>query len=38
MKDWHDIFGGPALPLSATNHRASSMSFLYNIKISGGYR
>jgi branched-chain amino acid transport system substrate-binding protein len=28
MKDWHDIFGGPALSLSATNHHASNQSFL----------
>jgi branched-chain amino acid transport system substrate-binding protein len=28
MKDWHDIFGGPALSLSPTNHHASSQSFL----------
>jgi branched-chain amino acid transport system substrate-binding protein len=28
MKNWHDIFGGPALSLSATNHHASSQSFL----------
>jgi branched-chain amino acid transport system substrate-binding protein len=28
IKDWHDIFGGPALSLSATNHHASNQSFL----------
>jgi branched-chain amino acid transport system substrate-binding protein len=28
MHDWHDIFGGPPLSLSATNHHASSQSFL----------
>ena len=28
MKDWHDIFGGPPLSLSATNHHASNQSFL----------
>jgi branched-chain amino acid transport system substrate-binding protein len=28
MKDWHDIFGGPALSMSPTNHHASSQSFL----------
>ena len=28
MTDWHDIFGGPALTMSPTNHHASSQSFL----------
>jgi branched-chain amino acid transport system substrate-binding protein len=28
MQDWHDIFGGPALSMSTTNHHASSQSFL----------
>ena len=28
MKDWHDIFGGPPLSLSATDHHASNQSFL----------
>jgi branched-chain amino acid transport system substrate-binding protein len=28
MKDWHDIFDGPPLSLSPTNHHASSQSFL----------
>jgi branched-chain amino acid transport system substrate-binding protein len=28
MRDWHDIFGGPALSLSPTDHHASSQSFL----------
>ncbi|WP_428483781.1 ABC transporter substrate-binding protein [Rhodopila sp.] len=28
MKDWRDIFDGPPLSLSATNHHASSQSFL----------
>ncbi|HEY0185435.1 MAG TPA: ABC transporter substrate-binding protein [Rhodopila sp.] len=28
MRDWHDVFGGPALSLSPTNHHASSRSFL----------
>lgn len=28
MTDWHDIFGGPALSMSPTNHHASSQSFL----------
>ena len=32
MKDWHDIFGGPALSMSATNHHASSSSFLSVVK------
>ena len=32
MRDWHDIFGGPPLSLSATNHHASSQSFLSVVK------
>ena len=32
MTDWHDIFGGPPLSLSATNHHASSKSFLSVVK------
>jgi branched-chain amino acid transport system substrate-binding protein len=32
MKDWHDIFGGPALTMSPTNHHASSQSFLSVVK------
>jgi branched-chain amino acid transport system substrate-binding protein len=32
MKDWHDIFGGPALSMSPTNHHASSQSFLSQVK------
>ncbi|WP_428530607.1 ABC transporter substrate-binding protein, partial [Rhodopila sp.] len=32
MRDWHDIFGGPALSLSPTNHHASSQSFLSVVK------
>jgi branched-chain amino acid transport system substrate-binding protein len=32
MKDWHDIFGGPALSMSPTNHHASSQSFLSVVK------
>ncbi len=28
IKDYHDIFGGPAMGFSATNHQASSKSFL----------
>ena len=32
MKDWHDIFGGPALSMSPTDHHASSQSFLSIVK------
>ena len=32
MKDWHDVFGGPALSLSPTNHHASNRSFLSVVK------
>jgi branched-chain amino acid transport system substrate-binding protein len=32
MKDWHDIFGGPALSMSPTNHHASSQSFLSQVR------
>jgi branched-chain amino acid transport system substrate-binding protein len=32
MKDWHDIFGGPALSLSPASHHASSQSFLSVVK------
>jgi len=32
MKDWRDIFDGPRLTLSATNHHASSQSFLSVVK------
>ena len=32
MHDWHDIFNGPPLSLSATNHHASSQSFLSVVK------
>ena len=32
MHDWRDIFGGPALSLSPTNHHASSQSFLSVVK------
>ena len=32
MQDWHDVFGGPALSLSPTNHHASSQSFLSVVK------
>jgi len=32
MKDWRDIFSGPPLSLSATNHHASNQSFLSVVK------
>lgn len=32
MKDWHDIFEGPPLSLSATDHHASNQSFLSVVK------
>jgi branched-chain amino acid transport system substrate-binding protein len=32
MKDWTDIFDGPPLSLSPTNHHASSQSFLSVVK------
>jgi branched-chain amino acid transport system substrate-binding protein len=32
MKDWRDIFDGPLLSLSPTNHHASSQSFLSVVK------
>lgn len=32
MKDWRDIFDGPPLSLSATDHHASSQSFLSVVK------
>jgi branched-chain amino acid transport system substrate-binding protein len=32
MTDWRDIFDGPRLTLSATNHHASSQSFLSVVK------
>ena len=32
MKDWRDIFGGPPLSLSATDHHASNQSFLSVVK------
>ena len=32
MKDWKDIFEGPALSLSPTSHHASSQSFLSVVK------
>ena len=32
MKDWRDIFEGPPLSLSPTNHHASNQSFLSVVK------
>jgi branched-chain amino acid transport system substrate-binding protein len=32
MNEWHDIFGGPPLSMSPTNHHASSQSFLSQVK------
>lgn len=32
MKDWRDLFEGPALSLSPTNHHASSQSFLSQVR------
>jgi branched-chain amino acid transport system substrate-binding protein len=32
MKDWRDIFGGPALSMSPASHHASSQSFLSVVK------
>ena len=32
MKDWRDIFEGPPLSLTATNHHASNQSFLSVVK------
>lgn len=32
MNDWHDIFGGPALSMSPSNHHASNQSFLSVVK------
>ena len=31
-KDWHDIFGGPPLTITPTNHHASNQSFLSVVK------
>ena len=31
MKDWHDIFEGPPLSLTSTNHHASNQSFLMEV-------
>jgi branched-chain amino acid transport system substrate-binding protein len=32
MRDWRDIFGGPPLSLSSTDHHASNQSFLSVVK------
>ena len=32
IKDWHDIFGSPAMTFSATKHQGSSESFLCVVK------
>jgi len=32
MTDWRDIFDGPRLTLTPTNHHASSQSFLSVVK------
>ena len=32
MQDFHDIFDGPTLSMSPTNHHASSRSFLSVVK------
>jgi branched-chain amino acid transport system substrate-binding protein len=32
IKDWHDIFGSPAMSFSATKHQGSSESFLCVVK------
>ena len=32
MHDWHDLFDGPALSMSPTNHHASNQSFLSVVK------
>jgi branched-chain amino acid transport system substrate-binding protein len=32
MENWHDVFGGPALSMSPTNHHASSQSFLSQVR------
>ena len=31
-KDWRDIFGGPPLTMTPTNHHASNQSFLSVVK------
>ena len=32
IKDWRDIFGGPPLTMTPTNHHASNQSFLSVVK------
>jgi branched-chain amino acid transport system substrate-binding protein len=32
IKDWHDIFGSPAMSFSATKHQGSNESFLCVVK------
>jgi hypothetical protein len=32
MRDWRDVFNGPPLSMSPTNHHASSQSFLSVVK------
>jgi hypothetical protein len=32
VKDWHDIFGSPAMSFSATKHQGSNESFLCVVK------
>ena len=32
LKDWRDIFGGPPLSMSSTDHHASNQSFLSVVK------
>jgi branched-chain amino acid transport system substrate-binding protein len=32
IKDWRDIFGGPPLTITPTDHHASSQSFLSVVK------
>jgi branched-chain amino acid transport system substrate-binding protein len=33
-KNWHDIFGGPPLTITATDHHASTQSFLSIVRNS----
>jgi hypothetical protein len=32
IKDWRDIFGGPPLTITSTDHHASNQSFLSVVK------
>ena len=32
IKDWRDIFGGPPLTITPTDHHASTQSFLSVVK------